>query len=119
MDVSVKDATSLWDMVQAIYKIQSFTIEMTETDYLDNEVVQSAVERKLEILGEAARRISAGFQAEHPEIDWRNTIGLRNVIAHRYDQVEQEELWRIVQTILPDLLNLLVPLLPFVEESME
>jgi uncharacterized protein with HEPN domain len=41
------------------------------------------------------------------------------VIAHRYDQVKQEQIWRIVQTILPELLNILLSLLPFVDESME
>jgi uncharacterized protein with HEPN domain len=51
-----------------------------------------AVERGLEILGEAARRVSEAFQQAHPEIDWRNTIGLRNVIAHRYEQVQQDRI---------------------------
>jgi uncharacterized protein with HEPN domain len=119
MSISVKDATALWDMVQAIAKIQEFTLGMTAADYLGNELVQSAVERKLEILGEAARRVSEEFQAQHLEIDWRNTIGLRNVIAHRYDQVEQERLWSIIQTALPDLLSGLVPLLPSIEDNPE
>jgi uncharacterized protein with HEPN domain len=116
MQVSVRDAAALWDMVQAIKKIQGFTIGLSEMDYLGNELLQSAVERKLEILGEAARRISAEFQAQHQTIDWRNAIGLRNIIAHRYDQVQQETIWKIVQTALPDLLVLLEPLLPPIEE---
>ncbi len=116
MQVSVRDAAALWDMVQAIKKIQGFTIGLSAIDYLGNELLQSAVERKLEILGEAARRISAEFQAQQQEIDWRNAIGLRNIIAHRYDQVQQETIWQIVQTVLPDLLALLESLLPPVEE---
>ena len=115
MPVNVRDATSLWDMVEAIKKIQEFTVGITEDDYSENELLQSAVERKLEILGEAARRISIEFQAEHPEIDWRNMIGLRNVIAHQYDQIRQDMIWRIVQNVLPNLLNLLEPLLPPIE----
>jgi uncharacterized protein with HEPN domain len=116
MQISVRDAAALWDMVQAIKKIQEFTIGRSEADYLGNELLQSAVERKLEILGEAARRISAEFQAQHQEIDWRNTIGLRNIIAHQYDEVQQENIWKIVQTPLSDLLALLEPLLPPIEE---
>jgi uncharacterized protein with HEPN domain len=115
MQASLRDATALWDMVQAIVRIQEFTIGMTEIDYLESELVQSSVERKLEILGEAARRISEAFQQAHPEIDWRNIIGLRNIIAHRYDQIQQEQLWHIAQTVLPDLLALLQPLLPPIE----
>jgi uncharacterized protein with HEPN domain len=121
MQISVRDAAALWDMVQAIKKIQEFTIGRSEADYLGNELLQSAVERKLEILGEAARRISAEFQAQHQEIDWRNTIGPRNIIAHQYDahqydEVQQENIWKIVQTPLSDLLALLEPLLPPIEE---
>jgi uncharacterized protein with HEPN domain len=116
MPVNVRDATSLWDMVEAIKKIQEFTVGITEEDYSENELLQSAVERKLEILGEAARRISLEFQAEHPEIDWRNMIGLRNVIAHQYDKLRQDMIWRIVQNVLPNLLDLLEPLLPPIEE---
>ena len=71
-----------------------------------------AVERGLEILGEAARRISGEFQQAHREIDWRNTIGLRNVIAHRYEQVQQDRIWSIVTVDLPRLLAKLEPLVP-------
>jgi uncharacterized protein with HEPN domain len=117
MQPSEDDLESLWDMRKAILQIQAFTLGMSEAQYLNNLLVQSAVERKLEILGEAARRVSQDFQLAHPEVDWRNTIGLRNVIAHRYDRVKQDQLWRIVQTVLPNFLALLTPLLPPIEES--
>jgi uncharacterized protein with HEPN domain len=119
MRPSEDDLESLWDMQKAIRQIQTFTAGMSEAEYLESELVQSAVERKLEILGEAARRVSQEFQAAHPEVDWRNTIGLRNVIAHRYDRVEQDQLWRIVQTVLPDFVVLLRGLLPPVEDGLE
>jgi uncharacterized protein with HEPN domain len=112
MRPSEDDLESLWDMRQAIDRIQEFTAGLSEETYLANVLVQSAVERQLEILGEAARRVSGEFQVAHPEVDWRNTIGLRNVIAHRYDQVKQDQLWRIVQTTLPDFVVLLRGLLP-------
>ena len=112
MSPKTRDIQSIWDMVDSIVKIQAFTEKMSEEDYLDSELVQSAVERKLEILGEAARRLSTEFQSKYPEIDWRNTIGLRNMMAHRYDQVEQERIWNIIQEALPELKDLLMPLLP-------
>jgi uncharacterized protein with HEPN domain len=112
MSPRTRDIQSIWDMVDSIVKIQTFTEKMSEEDYLNSELVQSAVERKLEILGEAARRLSTEFQSQYPEIDWRNTIGLRNLIAHRYDQVEQERIWNIIQEVLPQLKALLITLLP-------
>jgi uncharacterized protein with HEPN domain len=116
MQPSEDDLESLWDMRQAIYRVQEFIAGMSEIEYFENVLVQSAVERQLEILGEAARRVSREFQLAHPEINWRKTIGLRNVIAHQYDQLKQDELWKISQTILPDFLTLLESLLPPIEE---
>jgi uncharacterized protein with HEPN domain len=85
MQSSDRDNVSLWDMVEAIKLIQEFVTPLTYEEYLASRRDQMAVERGLEILGEAARRVSDSFQQAHPEIDWRNTIGLRNVIVHRYE----------------------------------
>jgi uncharacterized protein with HEPN domain len=112
MQASDRNNASLWDMVQAIKLIQGFVTALSYEDYLDSRRDQMAVERGLEILGEAARRISNEFQQAHPEIDWRNTIGLRNVIAHRYEQVQQDQIWAIVMVELPRLLAQLEPLVP-------
>ncbi|WP_348918761.1 HepT-like ribonuclease domain-containing protein [Adonisia turfae] len=63
------------------------------------------------MLGEACRRISVEFQQAHPEIDWRNTVALRNIIAHRYERVNYKLLWMIIQNTLPTLLMSLDSLL--------
>lgn len=112
MQASDRNNASLWDMVQAIKIIQEFVAPLSMENYLDSRRDQMAVERGLEILGEAARRVSSEFQQAHPEIDWRNTIGLRNVIAHRYEQVQQDQIWAIVTVELPRLLAQLEPLVP-------
>jgi uncharacterized protein with HEPN domain len=112
MQPNNRDIASIWDMVRAIENINSdidgFSLEM----FLSDGKTLRSVERGLEILGEAARRVSPEFQQANPSIDWRNTIGLRNVIAHRYDQVSYEKLWLIVVDILPGLLAILKLLLP-------
>ena len=79
---------------------------------LESVFMQSAVERQLGILGEAARRVSSDFQQFHPEIDWRNAINLRNILVHRYDQVRPEVIWNIVTSVLPSLLLQVEALLP-------
>jgi uncharacterized protein with HEPN domain len=112
MQPNNRDASALWDMAQAIREIQSFTASFDRANYLQTLWVQRVVERNLEILGEAARRVSEDLQDVHPEIDWRNTIGLRNIIIHRYDRVDQEILWDIVTNILPSLLLQIESLLP-------
>jgi uncharacterized protein with HEPN domain len=83
MQANNRDAASLWDMVQAIRRIQEFTVNLSFEDYQESILIQSAVERQLEILGEAAGRISEGFRQAHPAIDWRAIVGLRNILIHR------------------------------------
>jgi uncharacterized protein with HEPN domain len=70
------------------------------------------VERQLEILGEAARRMSEAFRREHPEIPWSSIIGQRNVIAHQYDDIDLEQLWSVVTSGIFILISQLEPLIP-------
>lgn len=112
-----RDIASLWDMTRAIREIQQFTAGFSEAEYLNSLMLKRCVERNFEILGEAARRVSGEFQAEHPEVDWRNTVGLRNIISHRYEKVDHQILWGVMQTVLPELLVTLDGLLPEPPES--
>ncbi|MDA0267007.1 MAG: DUF86 domain-containing protein [Cyanobacteria bacterium] len=96
MPAKNRDVASLLDMVGAIQSIQDFTASFSLETYLENALVQSAVERQLEILGEAATRISPGFRQAHPELDWRRIIGQRNILIHRYDQIRQEFIWAVI-----------------------
>jgi len=107
-----RDAGYLWDMLQAARRLQEFTAGVSFEAYLESVLLQSAVERQLEILGEAARRMSEGFRQEHPEIPWSSIIGQRNVIAHQYDDIEQEQLWSVVTSGIPILIAQLEPLIP-------
>jgi uncharacterized protein with HEPN domain len=75
-----------------------------------------AVERGLELLGEAARRVSASFRESHPEIPWRSLIGLRNVLAHDYGEIRHDRLWEIATRDAPALVRQLEPLVPKVSD---
>ncbi|MGF1478473.1 MAG: DUF86 domain-containing protein [Cyanophyceae cyanobacterium] len=112
MQPNNRDVASVWDMTQAIQRIQSFTNGLTFDEYLNDIRTVSAVERQFEVLGEAAPRISTEFQYAYPDIDWQRTISLRNIIAHRYDEVRQEILWTIICSELTPLLAQLEALLP-------
>ena len=87
MQANERDAGSLWDIAQATRRIQEFTSELSYEAYLESVLVQSAVERQFEIIGEASRRLSEDFRVTHSEIDWGRMIGLRNILAHQYDLV--------------------------------
>lgn len=107
-----RDAAYLWDMVQAITKVQEFTKNVTYDDYLASHLIQSAVERQLEILGEAAGRISDELRQANTDIDWKRIVGLRNVLIHRYNEVSTETIWFIVTSVLQPTKEKLEALLP-------
>ena len=66
-----------------------------------------AVERAVEIVGEASRKISASFRLIHPEVPWQEISGMRNVIAHDYGTVDYEVLYATVKKNIPELIPLL------------
>ncbi len=107
-----RDATYLWDMFNAARNIGKFLAGVRYAKYSRNRMMQSAVERQLEIVGEAARRISDEFKEAHPEIPWRNIIGLRNILAHEYGEVRIDRIWLIATTSVKELAILLKPLIP-------
>jgi uncharacterized protein with HEPN domain len=111
-----RDPAHLWDMLEAARAVVDFTESLTLEEFLaagrDRQITRLAVERKLEILGEAARRVSSRFRDEHAEIPWKETVGLRNVISHEYDKVNYTAIYRIVRERVPELITLLEPLVP-------
>ena len=72
--------------------------------------LQDSVIRRLEVIGEAAGRISTQFREQHPEIPWHDMIGMRNRMIHGYDDVDIEIVWNTVQRRLPELLELMLPM---------
>ncbi len=103
-------------MIEAARAIMEFTENLTLEEFLaagrDREITRLAVERELEILGEAARRVSSSFRNAHPEIPWKGIVGLRNVISHEYDRINYTEIHRIVRKQIPELVMFLKPLVP-------
>ena len=67
-------------------------------------MLRGAVERHLEIIGEAANRVSLDFQANHPEIPWRRIIAQRHVIAHEYGEIKHELIWKVATVNIPELI---------------
>jgi uncharacterized protein with HEPN domain len=107
MHVDERDAGYLWDMREAVRDCIAFVSDATYEQFSSDKMMHSAVERRLEILGEAASRVSEAFQTDHPEIPWKEIKGLRIVLAHRYDSLDLHQLWRTAtlhsQQLLPKL----------------
>jgi uncharacterized protein with HEPN domain len=115
-----RDAAYLWDMLDAARTVLDFMAETSYDDYLRDRVLQLAVERALEIIGEAARNVSLEFRLDHPEIPWKGIIGQRNILAHEYGSIRQDMIWEVITVHLPDFafkLEEMVPPLPHAWEE--
>jgi len=107
-----RDPAYLWDMPDAAKAISAFVAGRTFHEFQTDRMLRNAVERNMEIIGEAANRISKKFQKSHPEIPWRNIIGQRNILIHEYGEVKNERIWVVATERIPELVALLKPLLP-------
>ena len=111
MQPDQRDVAYLWDMLDAARTVEQLTSRLDSTQYSNDRRTQLAVERCLEIIGEAAARVSASFGNAHPEIPWRQIIGQRNVLIHEYGEIKQERIWKVVRENIPQLIELLKPFL--------
>ena len=107
-----RDKAYLWDMLDAAKAIRSFMDAISYEQYLRDRKVQMAVERALEIIGEAARKVSEKTKTEQPSIPWRSIIAQRNVLAHEYGEIKQDRIWEVVRNHIPALINDLEKMIP-------
>ena len=105
MQPESRDASYVWDMLDAARTVRGFVKEVDAQFYIQDRKLQMAVERAVEIIGEAARRVSEQFREAHPEIPWRNIIAQRNVLVHEYGEIKQERLWLVVTQRIPALIG--------------
>lgn len=101
----------LADMLEAIERIESFTVGMDGHAFEQDRKTIDAVVRNCEVLGEAASRLPEDFRKSHAEVPWHQAIGLRHRIVHEYFGVDLEIIWQIVQHDLPVLKARLVQIL--------
>jgi uncharacterized protein with HEPN domain len=112
MSPDERDRAYLWDMLEAARQVESFARDLSYDSYMSDPMRRMAVERGLELLGEAARRVSPSFRESHPEIPWRSLIGLRNVLAHDYGEIRHDRLWEIATRDAAALIRQLETLVP-------
>ncbi len=107
-----RDAALLWDMLKAATEIVQFVEGVTYAEFQSNKMLRYAVERQVLVIGEAAKRVSASFKDSCPQIPWTAIVGQRNILAHEYGEVLIERIWRVSTVFIPELIELLTPLIP-------
>ena len=96
------DCLYLSNIQECIEQIEAYTIDGKEA-FLQTRIVQDAVIRNFEIIGEATKRLSTELRSAYPEIAWQQIAGLRDVLIHDYLKVNLHRLWSTIEQDLPNL----------------
>lgn len=105
-----RDAPHILDIVGSARLVQAYLEGVTRDAFMKNVQLQDSVIRRLEIIGEAAGRISVSYRERHPAIPWSRMIGMRNRMIHTYDAVDLDIVWTTAQERIPELLALFEPI---------
>jgi uncharacterized protein with HEPN domain len=106
--VSREDADRIADIVRAIDRCTKFSRSLNSDDAELSDMAFDAVERNLQVVGEAANHLSATVTGAYPEIPWPEIRGFRNILVHQYFSIDPEILLEVVQQHLPPLREALV-----------
>ncbi len=112
-----RDDTYLLDMLIAARHAAKFARSTSKDEFQSSRLHQDAIAHELEIIGEAARHVSDETRKKHTRIEWQKITGMRNRIIHDYRHLDQEIVWRVVTTEVPDLIEYLQRVVPLEEKE--
>jgi uncharacterized protein with HEPN domain len=87
-------------ILERIERIESF-IQGGREEFFQSRLVQDAVIRNFEVIGEAAKRVSKYSRGKYPAVPWKRIAGFRDILIHQYEGVELEKIWNIIAAELP------------------
>lgn len=102
-----RDQTYTAQILEAIQKIDTYTTDGKDV-FLRSAMIQDAVIRNIEIIGEITKRVSPDFKSYHNEVPWRQMAGIRDVLVHDYDSIDLEIVWNVVAIELPKIKDILL-----------
>ena len=98
-----RDVQRVKDILKAIELINAFIENITIASFAKSDLIQSAVVRQLEIIGEASDKISVANKTAFNNVEWRSIKSFRNLLIHEYFKVDAGEVWATIQNDLPAL----------------
>jgi len=101
--------THMWEMCR---KALSIVEGLDKSEFLQNEIIQLALTRLIEMIGEAAAQVDTPFRFEYDQIPWNEIVGMRHRIVHDYLNVDEQIIWQVAKEDLPDLLIILDKIIP-------
>jgi uncharacterized protein with HEPN domain len=107
-----RDDTYLVDILESAKIALDYVFDKSWDEFYEDTQCQDAVVRRIEIIGEAARRVSEETRNKYPQIPWREMTSMRNLVIHEYDVVDINQVWDTVQNKLPPLIEELTKIAP-------
>jgi len=108
-----RDDSLLLDILLAARTIVRYTASLdSKADFADNQMLQDAVMRQIQIIGEAASQISPATREAHPKVPWRAMAGMRHRLVHDYGRIDVSRIWETARRSVPDLITLIEPVVP-------
>lgn len=97
------DVLYIYDILECCKKIDEYLLEVDQKSFDGNRMMQDAVVRNIEIIGEAAKSLSQEIRDETPEIEWREIMRMRDKIVHHYFRIDLETVWQTAKSDVPAL----------------
>jgi len=98
-------------ILESIREINKYTEGLSAAEFLKSTLVQDASIRRLEIIGEAVKKIPAATRASAKDVPWKQIAGLRDLLIHEYFGVDLKLVWKVIQKDLPELKKNMIDLM--------
>lgn len=107
-----RDDANLLDILQSAREIRELIRGITQEEFDNSRLMQHAMIRLIQIIGEAARKISDDYKKQHPEIPWHEIIGMRHRLVHDYFNINLDIVWEVINERIVELIEFIEPLVP-------
>lgn len=90
-------------IIESIEALEKYSENLSKEDFLNSLLIQDAICRRLEIIGEAASKLDDEFKDKYSDVPWYKIVGMRNLLIHEYFHVDLDQVWSTIEISIPEL----------------